>query len=323
MFVDWTKTSLSKPALVILDNHDSRFDDSMRETAAKHGVFLLTLPANTTPVLQPLDVVCFGVFKRVAHKLMDEAKLSGTLVNAKNRLGIISPAWVEAVSPQNIIAAFKDTGIWPVNRCPKSVERKLAPDKLSAFFAPREAKQPSAPSLPVPLPFGAVPVPNLIVPPEGMEAHEHDVFRVAPAADSHTKAKDGGNALIVTVAVERERMEAKASGKGKTKRRRNSSTSRKTPAAPDVASRAPRSRKRKNSEASETVGAASGKETKLEEAPEEPAGDRPARKRRKQDETHPGAIRDDTVWSEQQWRDYLKLKQGESLLFSGSSRSVA
>ena len=38
MFISYTGVTPEKPALVLLDNHTSRFDATMREEAEAHGV---------------------------------------------------------------------------------------------------------------------------------------------------------------------------------------------------------------------------------------------------------------------------------------------
>jgi hypothetical protein len=53
-----------KRILIILDNHISRMNRSLMETASKQNIDFLTLPAHTSHIIQPLDRGCNGTFKR-------------------------------------------------------------------------------------------------------------------------------------------------------------------------------------------------------------------------------------------------------------------
>ncbi len=57
-FVEHTK-DVSKPVLLIMDNHACHISIDVIETAKKNQILLLLLPPHCTHALQPLDTVTF------------------------------------------------------------------------------------------------------------------------------------------------------------------------------------------------------------------------------------------------------------------------
>ncbi len=57
-FVEHTK-DVSKPVLLIMDNHTCHISIDVIETAKKNQILLLLLPPHCTHALQPLDTVTF------------------------------------------------------------------------------------------------------------------------------------------------------------------------------------------------------------------------------------------------------------------------
>jgi hypothetical protein len=66
LFIEWFKwfiqytNDVSKPMLLIMDNHSCHISIEMIELAKQHQILLLLLPPNCTHALQPLDTVTFG-----------------------------------------------------------------------------------------------------------------------------------------------------------------------------------------------------------------------------------------------------------------------
>ena len=58
-FVDYTK-NVSKPILLIMDNHTSHISIEVIEVAKQNQILLLLLPPSCTHALQPLDTVTFN-----------------------------------------------------------------------------------------------------------------------------------------------------------------------------------------------------------------------------------------------------------------------
>lgn len=115
MFVACVKPTADRWALVIVDNHDSRFNSAMLADAIDNHVAILTLPPNCTHILQPCDVGIYGTYKSLAHKAVDaftcDPDHPEQRINRSNLVAVLTPAWEAAVSPQRVIKAWEQTGI--------------------------------------------------------------------------------------------------------------------------------------------------------------------------------------------------------------------
>lgn len=67
--------SPSNPAILVLDSHKSRIDSEALATAKMHGLHILTYPAKSTHLLQPLDVSLFKPLKTNWNTLYHQKKL--------------------------------------------------------------------------------------------------------------------------------------------------------------------------------------------------------------------------------------------------------
>jgi len=78
---------------------------------------LLTFPAHTTHILQPLDVIVFGPFKNYFR--VEQASWMGknpwVEVRRFGLAELASKEFKRALTPSNIKARFRRTGIWPLN----------------------------------------------------------------------------------------------------------------------------------------------------------------------------------------------------------------
>lgn len=71
--VDWLKhfNAYTKPCMVgacqllILDRHESHHSLEFQEICQKNSIFTLCIPAHSSHLLQPLDISCFPLLKRV------------------------------------------------------------------------------------------------------------------------------------------------------------------------------------------------------------------------------------------------------------------
>jgi len=86
--------------------------------AADQKILLFVLPPNTTHLTQPLDKGCFGPLKtawrQVCHQYVTNNP--GKAITRYQFSGLFSKAWMESMTMSNITAAFKVTGIYPVDR---------------------------------------------------------------------------------------------------------------------------------------------------------------------------------------------------------------
>ena len=123
VFAEWferfCKLVTERPLLLILDGHLTHVSILVIEKAVEEDVTILKLPPHATDVLQPLDVSCFGPLKRLweqsLNSLINEFGVKEPIRKGRfvNKLGEV---WHKGLSPENIIAGFKWTGIFPVDR---------------------------------------------------------------------------------------------------------------------------------------------------------------------------------------------------------------
>lgn len=128
-----------------MDGHNSHYTYKFLNYARMHKILVFCYPSHTTHILQGLNVVLFATVKRCLGDERDtwEFKM-GEQVNKTNFLGIYGRAHLCALTPDNVRAAFRKTGVWPFN--PGVVLKEmLAPSKETSC----EAHLPVAPSTPV------------------------------------------------------------------------------------------------------------------------------------------------------------------------------
>ncbi|KAF8228900.1 hypothetical protein L208DRAFT_1289141, partial [Tricholoma matsutake] len=87
------------------------------EYARKNQIVVLSYPSHSTHIYQGLDVVIFSILKRWWTEARDKyERQQGHKVDKTNFLSIYAKAHLQALSKENIIAAFRKTGIVPLNR---------------------------------------------------------------------------------------------------------------------------------------------------------------------------------------------------------------
>lgn len=107
------------PILLILDNHFSHVSYSSIEFCKNNGIVFLSLPPHCTHRMQSLDLAIFSPFKsliRNAVKHHIESLKRLTAINVQSLLFLSTAPFNHAFSRENISSAFKNTGIWPLNK---------------------------------------------------------------------------------------------------------------------------------------------------------------------------------------------------------------
>jgi hypothetical protein len=118
--------------LLLVDGHNSHYTRGFLEYARKHRIHILCYPSHSTHIYQGLDVVIFSVLKRRWTKARDEYEHQrGHKVDKTNFLSVYAQAHTQALSKENIIAAFRKTGIVPLDRNVVTDEM-LAPSTTSS-----------------------------------------------------------------------------------------------------------------------------------------------------------------------------------------------
>lgn len=116
-FVRHVRCSKEKPCLLVLDNHSSHVAIKVIDYCSENGVVLLSFPPHTTHRLQPLDRSVFGPFKKYFFAACDRWMTSnaGKTISIYDIPPILKEALPTALTPTNILAGFKSTGIAPYN----------------------------------------------------------------------------------------------------------------------------------------------------------------------------------------------------------------
>lgn len=138
-----------KWVILIVDNHESRFNAAMWDYCAERHILLLALPPNSTPLLQPVDVGPNERFKYWLKRLHDKEnralpvgagysfdimlldvpederdaarhvllqKWDGPVGKHNIIQRILHPAWKLAFTQSRILRGWRDTGLVPLNR---------------------------------------------------------------------------------------------------------------------------------------------------------------------------------------------------------------
>ncbi|XP_038072690.1 tigger transposable element-derived protein 1-like [Patiria miniata] len=107
------------PVLLLYDGHRSHVSLPLIQWARENNIILFVLPAHTSHVLQPMDIGCFGPFEKILngmrHTHMRHHATSG--IDKYSLCEIACKAYASALTPNNLQASFRKSGIYPVDRC--------------------------------------------------------------------------------------------------------------------------------------------------------------------------------------------------------------
>ena len=117
-FIKHTKCSKDRPAILILDNHDSHIRIETIDLAKENGVTLLTLPPHCSHKLQPLDRSIYGPFKTFYNQAANAFMFRhpGKTITIYDVAELVGKADEQALTPRTIRSGFAASGIWPFNR---------------------------------------------------------------------------------------------------------------------------------------------------------------------------------------------------------------
>ena len=97
--------------LLINDGHKSHlYNLPFYEAMRANDIEVLTIPSHTSHILQPLDSIPFAQFKRHWEK-----NLMCYNNSHSHFWEVFAPAWNTAMCVKNIMAGFRNTGIYPYN----------------------------------------------------------------------------------------------------------------------------------------------------------------------------------------------------------------
>ena len=115
-----------RPLLLLLDGHSSHYCPETIKYAASQKVILFTLPPNTTHLTQPLDKGVYGplkvAWKNVCHRFLVDNP--GLVINRYRFSTLFGEAWLMAMTPKNVMAGFRTTGVYPLSRKAIQIDEK-------------------------------------------------------------------------------------------------------------------------------------------------------------------------------------------------------
>ena len=109
---------LDKPNLILMDSHYSHiFNYCYMKMMFDRDIKVMALEAHSSHWAQPLDKNPFSAFKTEFNYEMKNFNRSvgGRAINKAEFFMVFNLAWNRAMTPNNIRAGFKRTGIWPPN----------------------------------------------------------------------------------------------------------------------------------------------------------------------------------------------------------------
>jgi hypothetical protein len=107
----------SRPAILIVDNHESRLSLRVIQYAREHRIIILLLPPNATHLMQVGDVAIHAPFKKRlgTETGMYQAAHPFQPISRYEYARIIAPAYIQSFTPANILSGYTATGINPIN----------------------------------------------------------------------------------------------------------------------------------------------------------------------------------------------------------------
>ncbi len=116
-FSEYIMCSKEKPCLLLLDNHKSHLSLDGLNFAKENDIIMLSFPPHCSRRFQPLDRSVYGPLKRHINSACDAwmRKNPGKTMSIYDIPGIVAIAYPLAVTPLNIQAGFRVTGVQPYN----------------------------------------------------------------------------------------------------------------------------------------------------------------------------------------------------------------
>ena len=102
--------------LLVLDGHGSHLTPEFDDLCGANNIIPICMPANSSHLLQPLDVACFSPLKRAYHRLVEEkTRLGFNHIDKFDFLEAYPYARNEAFKSETICNGFSATGLVPYN----------------------------------------------------------------------------------------------------------------------------------------------------------------------------------------------------------------
>lgn len=137
LFLEWFRFSINsipneRLVVLLMDSHSSHIGPEVISLAIENKIYLMTFPAHTSHLLQPLDVGVYRSLKINWSKQLNEYMIQHPIEkpNRTNFYELFNPAFIASFSKKNIVNAFRKAGVCPINHNAVSSEA-LMPSKLT------------------------------------------------------------------------------------------------------------------------------------------------------------------------------------------------
>ena len=129
--------NLTGPKVLFFDGHLSHVSIEVIDKAVLNNILLICLPPHTSHVLQPLDVGVYGPVKSAWKQILSKyyIKSGFASVDKLNFPSLMSLLHKVAFYPEHAVAAFRKTGLYPLDRNQMLVSAKI---KHSTLFIVEE-----------------------------------------------------------------------------------------------------------------------------------------------------------------------------------------
>ena len=100
--------------LLILDGHESHLNQDFKDYCLENKIITVCMPAHSSHILQPLDVVCFSPLKqKYSQRVRDLARRRVFHITKEGFLPAFRDAFFDVFTAQNCKKAFEATGLVP------------------------------------------------------------------------------------------------------------------------------------------------------------------------------------------------------------------
>ena len=102
--------------LLILDGHESHLNQDFKDYCLEHKILTLCMPAHSSHILQPLDVVCFSLLKvKYSQRVRDLARRRVFHIDKETFLPAFKDAFFDVFTKENCEKAFQASGLVPID----------------------------------------------------------------------------------------------------------------------------------------------------------------------------------------------------------------
>ena len=102
--------------MLILDGHKSHQSQLFKDYCLENNILTLCIPAHSSHILQPLDIVCFSPLKlKYSYRVRDLARRRIFHINKEGFLPAFRDAFFDVFTIENCKKAFKASGLVPID----------------------------------------------------------------------------------------------------------------------------------------------------------------------------------------------------------------